>query len=223
MALNLKKLNYKTEWVEYPDIEALYQRLGAPPNEQNPDGGRGPCTLPVIFDPSTKAVVTDSSTIIKYLDTTYPDTPVLFPPGTDAFQKAFSSIIWTSVLPPLLFIVIGRVCSILNPPSAAYFKRTREAAFGKKLEEIGDERHWEQVERGLEAIGAYLNANGDGKDMLLMGDRITYSDIYIAAIFRWVKMVVGEESEDWKRLMYMHNGKWVRFIAQFSDYEFVDV
>lgn len=147
---------------------------------------------------------------------------MLFPVGTDAFQATFASVIWTSVLPPLLHIVLGRVCLLLNTPSAEYFRRTREAAFGKNLEEIGGEEYWTAAEKGLGGVKRYLEANGDGKNMLMTGDKITYSDFYVTSIFRWMKMIVSEESNDWERLMAMHDGKWERFITQFSEYEFVD-
>lgn len=36
MALNYKKLPYKTEWVEYPDIKPTFEALGIAPNTRDP-------------------------------------------------------------------------------------------------------------------------------------------------------------------------------------------
>ena len=96
MSLNYKGLLVKTIWVEYPDIESLYHKLNLEATSKSPDGG--PLyTLPVIYDPSTGSTVSDSAAIAKYLDKTYPNTPVLFHKGTDAFQTAFLDA-WHEIL-----------------------------------------------------------------------------------------------------------------------------
>jgi glutathione S-transferase len=46
-------------------------------------------SLPVIQDPKTGKVISDSARIADYLDSTYPDTPKVIPAGTHALQKAF--------------------------------------------------------------------------------------------------------------------------------------
>ena len=220
--MNLKGLKYKTTWVEFPDIEAVCKKIGAPATGKKADGSDY-YTLPVIYDPSTKAIIADSAPIAKYLDATYPDTPRLFPDGTDAFQALFSSLLVPSVMVPLLHILLSRINALLNPPSQAYFRGTREALFGKKLEEVGDESDWETLEAGLARIKASLDANGEGKGLLLMGDKITYSDIFLVSLLLWVRVTAGEESDDWKRITTLHDGTWAKYVAQFSPYEFVDL
>lgn len=222
LALNYKNLKYKTEWIEYPDIEAHCKKIGAPPTDKKADG-RDHYTLPVIYDPSTKAVVADSIAIVKYLDTAYPDTPQLFPDGTDAFQTAYNMLIRPTVIMPMLNIIVCRICGILNPPSAEYFRKTREVQFGKKLEELGTESDWTALEAGLERVKVCLDANGKGKDLLAMGDKITFADLLLASILIWGRVVTGEDSEDWKRITALHDGKWAKFLEQFTKYEFVDV
>lgn len=175
----------------------------------------------MIYDYSTKAVVADSGAIAKYLDTTYPDTPRLFPAGTDAFQTLVQHIIRPTITTPILSILLARIWGVLNPPSQEYFRRTREAAFGKKLEDVqGD---WGALEEGLGRLKSCLDANGEGKNLLFMGDRITYADIQLASMLLWIKVVAGEESEDWTRIVTLHNGTWAKFMAQFSKYEHVDL
>ncbi|GAW07249.1 AChain Crystal Structure Of Glutathione Transferase Gstfua3 From Phanerochaete Chrysosporium [Lentinula edodes] len=88
-SLNYKGLSYRTEWIEYPDIEALCIKIGAAPTDVKADGITPDYTLPVIYDPSTDKTISDSFAIALYLDTAYPDTPKLFPPGTQALQEAF--------------------------------------------------------------------------------------------------------------------------------------
>lgn len=80
LSLQLKGIPFKTEWVEYPDIEPLCKRIGALPTSKKTDG-RDHYTLPTIFDPSTGRAISDSLPIALYLDQTYPDSPghSLFP------------------------------------------------------------------------------------------------------------------------------------------------
>ncbi|KAJ7574088.1 hypothetical protein C8J56DRAFT_757479, partial [Mycena floridula] len=78
-ALNFKGLQYKTQWVEYCDIEQVSKALGAKPTDIK---ARKPLyTLPMIYDDSTGAMVTDSIAIAEYLDITYPEKSLLMPAG----------------------------------------------------------------------------------------------------------------------------------------------
>ncbi|PBK64019.1 hypothetical protein ARMSODRAFT_515872 [Armillaria solidipes] len=50
--------------------------------------------MPIIYDDSIGAVVSDSAVIAAYLDKAYPSSgPVLIPTGTKALQLAFSSAV----------------------------------------------------------------------------------------------------------------------------------
>ncbi|KAJ7277095.1 hypothetical protein C8J57DRAFT_1060832 [Mycena rebaudengoi] len=60
----------------------------AAPTRNKPDG-RPHYMLPMIHDPSTGAVVSESNKITEYLDKAYPDTPRLLPAWTAAFQRVF--------------------------------------------------------------------------------------------------------------------------------------
>lgn len=89
----MKGLAYRTVWVEYPDIASLHAKLRLPragntsglgSNQDNkPFYG-----LPVIYDPMTDRVVSDSQNIAQYLEETYPTArgPLLFPSGTKGLQ-----------------------------------------------------------------------------------------------------------------------------------------
>ncbi|GJF00933.1 glutathione S-transferase [Phanerochaete sordida] len=218
--LNLKGLKYKTEWLEYPDIEPTAKGLGGAPTDKKPDGSDF-YTLPMIYDPNTKAVITNSAAIAKYLDNAYPDTPRVFPAGTDAFQAAFLETAWANVGIHVFMLVILDTANHMFPRSHAYFRATREAKFGNKLENLATEDEWAAVEAGLARWKGYLEANGEGGDLLFMGAQgtVTYSDLQIAALFVWAKTVWGENSERWKRLTALQGGKWAKFYAQFAKFE----
>lgn len=217
-ALNYKGIPYKTEWVEYPDIEPLCKKLGAPATSKKPDG-RDHFTLPVIYDPSTKTVLTDSGPIAKYLDETYPSTRKVFPAGTDAFQASFLAFAGPNLTFPALLVLLARVADALNPPSSVYFRETREAAFGK-LEDTNTPKAWADLEKGLGQVKGFLDANGEGRNLSFLGehDTFTFSDIQIAAILTWIRIMMGADSEDWKKVAGWHDGFAGTFLAQFDKY-----
>ncbi|EGN93794.1 hypothetical protein SERLA73DRAFT_144791, partial [Serpula lacrymans var. lacrymans S7.3] len=81
--LGYKGLVFKTVWIEAPDIEERMKVIGAKPTRVKSDGSDF-YTLPVIEDPSTGAIVSDSLVIVEYLDKTYASTPAVLPPDTRA-------------------------------------------------------------------------------------------------------------------------------------------
>lgn len=176
----------------------------------------------MIYDPSTGTVVVDSYPIAKYLEKTYPDTPKLFPAGTDAFQAFFIHGFWAGYAFPVFMIIISRVAGSLAPRSAEYFRRTREVKFGNTLEALNTPEQWEKLESSWTKLQSFLFNNGEGKDSLMMGDRITYADIQIACVLVWARTICGADSDDWKRIAGLNNGFWERFLKQFEKYEAVD-
>ena len=88
-SLNYKGLPFRTVWVEYPDIESTLKAAGIVSNTRKKPDGSPTWTVPAIYDPKTKTGITESFAIAEYLDKTYPDTPLLIPPGTRTLQKAW--------------------------------------------------------------------------------------------------------------------------------------
>lgn len=213
--LNYKGLPYKTEWVEYPDIERVSRERGGGPTGVHPDG-RPRYSLPMIYDPNTNTTVSDSAQIAKYLDKAYPETPVLFPEGTHAMQTAILDVLFRDINLPVLLLI---PCAYfrLSPASEEYVRKAQFAMFGK-TERPGGEEEWKVPEDGFRKVQAWLSANGAGKDMLFAGDTICFADIQLAAILVWLKLVCGEGSEEWTRICGWHDGKWSAFLAQFEPY-----
>lgn len=221
-ALNIKKLPYKTVWVEYPDIEALYHKLGISAAIHRRDGSPY-YTLPIIHDPSTDTLIPDSLKIVQYLDKTYPETPTLIPEGTHALHAAFNNgAIW-SVQGPLFKLSVAAVCNMLNPRSQDYFRPSREKDLGMKLEEVCGEQEWEDAEAGLGRLKGWLDANGEGKNTLVLGDRISFADCQIACVLKWVEVALGKDSEGWKRICSWHGGLWKTILDNFDQYGYVDL
>lgn len=177
----------------------------------------------MISDPSTNKVLLDSLPIAKYLDETYPSSqPPLFPAGADEVQSSFLETFFPKYGFPLFMVVISRVATSLPPASQHYFRTTREAQFGKRLEELNTPENWEKLEAALAKLKELYLANEEAGGTLLVGKTITYSDIQVASILIWARIIMGENSEDWKRISGFQDGFWAKFLTQFAKYEAVD-
>jgi glutathione S-transferase len=204
--------------VEYPDVEALYKKLGTSATAKKPDGSPF-YTLPVIHDPNTGTTVSDSFQIAEYLDKTYPDTPRVIPPGTRALQAAFIDASWSKMVGNLFKFLMPKVSQALNKSGEEYFRRTREAAIGSTLEEMyptGDkaEEVWKNAEADFAVVYGWLR-----EDEFVIGDKISFADFAIGGVLVVSRVLLGEESEEWKRMLGWHNGRWARIAKSLEKYE----
>ncbi|KAF5348611.1 hypothetical protein D9756_009572 [Leucocoprinus leucothites] len=221
--LNYKKLPYKTVRLEYPDIESEYKKLGIPPSGINFDG-TSLYTSPSIIDEATKTPVTDSYKIAEYLDKAYPNTPPVFPPGTEVFQAAFYDQV-NELIGPLWPLLLPRIPrNLLNPPSAEYFTRTRSVLFGMPLshaEPQGEKKieAWQRVQVVFEIINGWLSKSSGP---YFMGDTVTFSDFVIAALLDGIRICFGEESKEWKNVQTWNDGRWKTFLTSLEKYANVE-
>ncbi|KAK0452708.1 uncharacterized protein EV420DRAFT_1558106 [Desarmillaria tabescens] len=220
--LNYKGIPYRTEWVEFPHIEALYKKLGAHASATKADGVTPHYTLPLLHDPSTGAFVSESAAIARYLDKTYPETPVVIPAGTNAFHYAFNDAIRSHFRGGALQKFTLQTNFILNPVSEEYFRRTREAEVfgGKKLEDAipkGEDRksEWAKLKADFGKIDAWYGK----EDKYVMGDTLSYADFMVAAGVLYVRIVYSADSEEWKDISTWHGGRWGVLVKNFEKYE----
>jgi glutathione S-transferase len=224
LALNFKGIPYHTEWLEYPEIEPLCKRIGAPPTGTKKTDGTTPhYTLPVIKDDSTGAVISDSWNIAVYLDKTYPDLPLLFPGGTKPLQAAFENVWLDALMTHGMAVFLPRVPEVaLNPPSAEYFIRTRSADFGKPLAEVAPtgtakEKHFSDWQKQL-SKAARLYGLSDGP--FLLGETVSYADLIAGSFALWMKMTATPE--DWAVLGKWHDGLLSKVAEGVEKYKKVD-
>ncbi|KAJ3489982.1 hypothetical protein NLI96_g1742 [Meripilus lineatus] len=221
-ALNFKGLTYKTEWVEFPNIEATAKKIGATPTAKKPDG-TDYYTLPIIYDPSTKTFVSDSLPIAQYLDKTYPNLPLLFPPNTSALTAPFTTAVASNVSRSFFAIVVLNTWKVLNDESRDYFRRTREVLFGKKLEEVAPLGNavdqWKAAEKGFDTLNTWLSTAGGSN--FFAGDQIGYADIVVASHLIWARIVLGKDSNEWKTITEWNDGRWAKYLKSFENYETV--
>ncbi|EIN07717.1 hypothetical protein PUNSTDRAFT_120997 [Punctularia strigosozonata HHB-11173 SS5] len=221
-ALAFKGLPFKTVWVEFPDIAGACKKIGAPPTETNPDGSPY-YTLPVIQDPSTGKVVSDSWAIVEYLDNTYPDRPALLPKGTLGLQWAFTYTSMQVAIDEMLANMMFDVYKLLPPRSQDYFRVTREKFFGCKLEEISTGQkyidQWGKTEAGFTKIKDVIKKNGEGAQFV-MGDTVSFGDLFLASWLLWIRQTAS--GEQWEKVRGWDAGFWGKFVDSLVKYEVYD-
>src|SRR5258708_26579594 len=91
--------------------------------------------VPVLIDGETS--VADSWAIANYLEDRYPERPSLF--GGEGGRAMGRMMNWwgdIAVIGGMFPLIVADIPGHLKPVDAAHFRRTREARFGKPLEEV---------------------------------------------------------------------------------------
>ncbi|KAH9480878.1 Glutathione S-transferase-like protein ustS [Psilocybe cubensis] len=166
ISLNLKELPYKTEWVEYPDIETHCRSLGIPPTSQKPDGSPF-YTLPAIHDPSTGVYISDSVKIAAYLEERYPSGRRIFPTGHAGIQIIFEEVLFENVS-PLLALAFPDFVRKMNARSGWFMIEKVEAVGSKNRRE-----DWVKAQEGMGKVAGWYEKNKE-KGPFYFGDRISW-------------------------------------------------
>ena len=179
------------------------KEIGAAPSKR-PDGTEK-YTLPVLRDPNTGALVTDSFDIAVYLDDTYSERPV-FPNDTNGLIYALDTAYIDQVRPAIKFLSL-RAKEILKERSAEYFIITREQYFNQKFAEFSPEgpvrdQHWAALEKAFILTAKMWYDKTDGK--WLVGNSFSYADIITATNLLWFKRTLHDD--EWKRIAAWHDG-----------------
>ena len=222
--LNYKGIPHKTEWVEFPDIAGLAQRIGAPHTVLR--RGEPFYTVPILRDPSTDRSLAGSLQIALNLERMYPDAPALFPRGTEDAIVAFDAQFTRSVASALAPLLIARIWAQLNEGSKHYFRTARERYFGQPLEALTPPgaptvARWAALREALEPFAKDADARGQS-DTFLLGERETYADVVAACWLAWGRRLWGADTQEWAELETWHGGRWGRLTRAFNRWEYVD-
>lgn len=146
-------------------------------------------TVPAIQHVPTNTYMMDSVPIAQFLESTYPDPPVPLTSelGREIEAKARAvagTAFRTSVMP--------REMGILSPRAQEYFRRTREASLGHRLEDLLDpdkeEQVWNAVGDGMRVVGELMRTHkADGP--FVLGARPSYTDFFIAGSLQSARVV----------------------------------
>lgn len=200
----------------------MCKEIGAPPTAKKPDGS--PLyTLPAIYDPSTGAAVSESTDIAIYLDTAYPDTPKLFPPGSRALQRDILDVHFKPGSMTVLQFTMPAVYTVLNPVSQEFFRRTKEIVFGMTIEELSPkgkrrEEEWAKVKDEFSTIDRRLPHE---KDTYIMGNKVSFLDFIVASHILSMKTLLGENSAEWNDIKAWNAGRWLAIVKSIEKYTLI--
>jgi len=184
--LNYKGIDYKTEWLEYPDIAPTLKSFGLPPNDPNAPDYFTDYTIPTMrLDSNT--YIMDSAKIAAELEKRHPspslrlDSPIL-PQVQQLVGSALVTLApnWLPKVPP----------NLLNEPSADFFERTREARFGMPLSQIekekGGEAPWEAAKQPIKELADLLKEQGGP---FFLGQTVSYADFVLVSFLHFLKRI----------------------------------
>jgi glutathione S-transferase len=141
--------------------------------------------VPVLLDGD--AAIVDSTVIANYLEDTYPDRPSLFDgEGGRAMGRMLNWWGDVTVVGGLFPLIVADIPSHLKPIDAAYFRRTREARFGKPLEEVvaGRDKSFEAFRKTLDPLRLTLKTQ-----QYLGGAAPNCADYIVFGGFQWARVV----------------------------------
>lgn len=219
LALNYKKIAYKTHWLTFVGVEPYLQALGAKPTTKKPapDDAEDWYTCPVLSIPTQSGppkIVENSDTIAELLDADYPNTPKLFPPGTAALQYAFLQHFYGGAYEVLGTLTLPGIPGILDAENAAYVSESRARWFGSPLSEwapVGSAKRaalWATAEAtwGKLKTAVYDKRETGTDGPWLTGAAPVYADFAVVAVLGFVHATVPEE--DWQQVLTWHGGFW---------------
>jgi glutathione S-transferase len=131
--------------------------------------------------------VVDSWAIANYLEEKYPDRPSLF--GGQGGQAMARMLNWwgdIAVVGGIFPMIVADIPNHLAPVDAAYFRQSREARFGKPLEEVVANRDSAVTgfRRSLDPMRLTLKTQP-----YLGGDAPNYADYIVFGGFQWARVV----------------------------------
>jgi glutathione S-transferase len=141
--------------------------------------------VPVLLDGETS--VADSWAIANYLEDRYPDRPSLF--GGEGGRAVGRMINWwgdVTVIGGMFPLIVADIPGHLKPVDAVYFRESREARFGKPLEEVtaGRDKSVGGFRRAIDPMRLTLRTQP-----YLGGETPNYADYIVFGGFQWARVV----------------------------------
>ena len=141
--------------------------------------------VPVLLDGD--AAIVDSWVIANYLEDSYPDRPSLF--GGEGGRAMARMLNWWGdvvVIGGMFPLIVADIVGHLRPVDQVYFRQTREARFGKPLEEVvaSRDKNVESFRKGLDPMRLTLKTQP-----YLGGEAPNYADYIVFGGFQWARVV----------------------------------
>jgi glutathione S-transferase len=163
------------------DVESIPWRF----TEKSAIAPHGSEKVPVLLH-GDNAVV-DSWAIANYLEDAYPDRPSLF--GGEGGRALGRMLNWwgdIAVIGGMFPLIVADILGHLAPVDADYFRKSREARFGKPLEEVVANREQSVAgfRKSLEPMRLTMKSQ-----LFLGGEKANYADYIVFGGFQWARVV----------------------------------
>lgn len=140
---------------------------------------------------------------------------MLFPNGTLAIQSALNDAIFHNIK-TVFPAIIPTILSKLNAVSSAYMINKH----GSAPPTFSFADNWKAFKQGLDQVDAWYSRN-ERKGIFLLGETPSWADIVLASFLVNVKIICGEESNEWKEVKSWNAGRWKVHSNYFRTYETV--
>jgi glutathione S-transferase len=183
MALNYKNLPYKTQWLEYREMEPVLstKRITPTPTKY---------TVPAIQLADGSAFM-DTANIAPVLENEVPQPSLRL--DTDLHKKVMPFV--AQIMGPLMFLVFAQVGRDIIPEhEREEWVKGKEAQFGKPLvvpEKSAADETWEKAKPGFNALGEFMKSNKKDEGPFLLGSQVCYGDFILAGIVESTKRIGG--------------------------------
>jgi glutathione S-transferase len=153
------------------------------------EASKGKYTVPAIQHVPTNTYIMDSVPIAQFLESTYPNPPVLL---TSELGREIEAKARANGAIAFRISVMPREILILSPRAQEYFRRTREAFLGHRLEDLLDgdkeEQAWNAVDDGMRAVNELMQTN-KAEGPFVLGARPSMTDFFIAGSLQSARTV----------------------------------
>ncbi|KAK7430185.1 hypothetical protein QQZ08_003370 [Neonectria magnoliae] len=177
--LNFKGLDYKTEWLDYPDIKPRLE----PHVPLNPSTGSW--TIPTVKFPDGTYLM-DSRKIASRVEELYPEPPVHLDSPTLAKLESIIPHLMTA-LRPIYFLSVPR--ELLNEGGVKHWYATRPKMAGMPLEQLekehGGQQAWDASQPIVHEIEALLKEDQEGP--FFLGKAVSYADFVWAGFLLFMQ------------------------------------
>ncbi|KAK1223759.1 hypothetical protein PQX77_013358 [Marasmius sp. AFHP31] len=211
LTLNYKSIPYEVKHLLFDEIESTAKSVGVPPTAVHPDGS-AKYTIPFIHDSSTGKAVSDSLPCIEYIDQAYPDKPQVLPASTRALQAVFIDSLQarTMALVPLIAAKWPQWYSmeLLQSRKRLYPDAKPPPAPTP-----------EQRTQLWNALKVFVEGLNYGENEFLTGDKPGLVDFTLGSHLTTLKLLFGEDSEEWKDASGWNNGRAGRLVEKLLSYK----
>ncbi|KAJ5116291.1 hypothetical protein N7456_000639 [Penicillium angulare] len=184
LALNYKRIPYRTIFLEFPDVRPTFYALGLVSSTEEA------YEAPAIHYLPSDEYLMGSSRIIDFLEYKYAWPSLPAPSQSEAIRRIETQV--RSYLDTIFELsILPRIINILSPRSRTYHRHAAEKRYDFPIEELLDdeeETHWRMLEGGMREISGLLQAK-KAVGPYVLGGHVSLTDFMIAGYMQSARTI----------------------------------